>query len=66
LKEFFVNISNDEIEFEVFESLKKNFFSDYSEQDELSKRWKIKPKILTETETNEICDILNSHFKFIY
>jgi hypothetical protein len=63
VKKFFDNIPNDEIDYETFESLKRRLFSDYSDQDQLSKRWKTKPKILSQTETNEIFDILNSYFE---
>jgi hypothetical protein len=62
LKRFFDNIHIDEVDFGVFESLKKRLFSDYSNQDKLSKRWKTKPKVLSESEAREIHDILNLYF----
>jgi hypothetical protein len=63
LKSFFDNISIEDINFELFESLKKRIFSDYSNQKKLSKRWKTKPKILSQKDTDEIFDILNSYFE---
>jgi hypothetical protein len=63
LKEFFENLPNDEIDFELLELLKKRSFSDYSDQDKLSKRWKTKPKVLSQTEITELFQILNSHFE---
>jgi hypothetical protein len=38
LKRFFENISNDEIDFELFDSVKKILSTDYSDQEQLSKR----------------------------
>lgn len=62
LKQFFDNIPNDEIDFELFESLKKRLFTDYSDQEKLSKRWKSKPKLLSQTKTSELLGILSSYF----
>jgi hypothetical protein len=36
LKRFFENIHNDEIDFELFESLKKRLFADYSDKERLA------------------------------
>jgi hypothetical protein len=63
LKKFFSNISNDEIDCEMFESLKKRIISDYSDQEQQSTRWKLKPKIFCGTEAKEIFDALNSYFE---
>jgi hypothetical protein len=62
LKKFFENIQNDEIDFELFESLKKRLFSDYSNQRQIENRWKTKPKILSQQEIPELFDILYSYF----
>jgi hypothetical protein len=50
LKEFFENVPNEEIDFALLESLKKRAFANYSDRDRLSKRWKTKPKVLSQTE----------------
>jgi hypothetical protein len=62
LKSFFENISNDEIDFELFESFKKRIFLDYSDQSRFEKRWRTKPKVLSQHEISEIFEILNSNF----
>jgi uncharacterized membrane protein YqhA len=63
LKRFLRNIENDEIDFELFEAMKKRLFTDYSIQEKLSKRWKSQPQHLSETETDELLNIFNSHFE---
>lgn len=60
LKKFFEIIRNDEIDIEIFESLKKRLIEDYSNQSKLSKRWKSKPTHLSEGETEELFQLLNS------
>jgi hypothetical protein len=62
LKTFFDSIQIDEIDYELFESLKKRLFTDYSDQEKLSNRWKSKPNFLSQTETSELLDILGSYF----
>jgi hypothetical protein len=63
LKKFFENIPIDEIDFELFESLKKRLFSDYSGQKQFANRWRTKPKILSETEASDILELLQSYFE---
>jgi hypothetical protein len=62
LKSFFENVSNYEIDFELFESFKKRIFLDYSDQSRLEKRWRTKPKVLSQHEISESFEILNSNF----
>jgi hypothetical protein len=62
LKEFIDNISNDEIDFEFFEALKKRLFADYSDQQTLSKRWITKPKVLSSSGIAELFGVFNSYF----
>jgi hypothetical protein len=62
MKRFFENIHNDEIDFELFESLKKRLFADYSDEEKLSKRWKTMPKYLNEIETNRLFNAFESYF----
>jgi hypothetical protein len=63
LKSFFENVSNDEIDFGLFESLKKRIFFDCSDQSRLEKRWRRKPKVLSQHEIAEIFEMLNSYFE---
>jgi hypothetical protein len=63
LKNFFQNIYNDEIDFELFESLKKRLFTDYSDQKSLEKMWKSKPKLISQSGTDELFNVLNSYFQ---
>jgi hypothetical protein len=63
LKKFFENIQYQEIDIDLFESLKKKLFEDYSNQQRLLKRWESKPKYLSEMETNDIFGILDSYFE---
>jgi hypothetical protein len=44
LKRFFGNISHNQLDFELFNSLKKRLFLDYSDSEKLSKRWKSRQK----------------------
>jgi hypothetical protein len=61
MKTFFDHIHFDEIDIELFESLKKRLFSDYSVLNVLTTRWKSKPSILSQKETADLFALLNSH-----
>jgi hypothetical protein len=63
LKKFFENIHNDEIDFELFELLKKRLLTDYSDQEILKNRWRMNPKVLSELEIEELFNIFNSFFQ---
>jgi hypothetical protein len=63
MKLFFENIRIESIDFDLFESLKRRLFTDYSNLDRLVTRWKLKPKHISPTETIQLFQILNSYFK---
>jgi hypothetical protein len=62
LHEFFEKITNDEIDFEFLELLKKRLVANHSDQPRLTKRWKIKPKVLLLNEIKHLFQLLNSYF----
>jgi hypothetical protein len=62
LRKFFEKISNDEIDFDLLESLKERLIADYSDLQRFSKRWTTKIKVLSSREITELFQVLNSYF----
>jgi hypothetical protein len=63
LDKFLKELPQNEIEFVLFESLKKKLFSNYSNLKKLTKRWKEDPKFLAQEKINKILHFLNNYFR---
>lgn len=65
LKQYFENIYLDDIDFDLFESLKKRLFCEIivSHSDPILDRYKSKPKIVSSGELQELYQIFNSFFE---
>jgi hypothetical protein len=64
LKNFFQNLPIEEIDLDLFESIKQRLFCDVIFSDSLptSTRWKKQPILVTKSEIEEISEIMNNHF----
>jgi hypothetical protein len=62
LEKLFENISNDEIDLELFGSLKNRLIENYSDREKLANRWGNKTDVISSKEKTDILQIINSYF----